>query len=504
MRQIVECVPNFSEGRRPEVVKAIADAIRSVRGTRILDIQSDFDHNRSVITFVGSPAVVEEAAFRAAARAAELIDLNQHRGEHPRMGATDVVPFVPIAGVTMEECVAIARRVSERIGHELGIPVYLYEEAATRPSRRNLADIRHGEYEGIKAEIETNLDRAPDFGPSRLGPAGATAVGARAPLIAYNVNLATDDLRVAQAIARAVRHSSGGLRYVKALGFEIKERGIVQVSMNLTDYCQTPVFRVFDMVKREAARYGVNVLGSELVGLTPVGALIDAADFYLQFENLSLSQVLELRLADEEAAAKTPDPFLEAVASGSAAPGGGSVSALAGALAVALAAMVARLTIGKKRFAPVEAEMRELVRRADALRAELAGLIEDDEAAFAQVMAAYGLPKVTDAEVTARREAIQAALHHASQVPLQVADRVLAVLELVQVVAERGNPNAASDAGVAAHMARAAVHGAALNVRTNLNYLEDRELADRLRKEIDALVSRAENLLPEILTSLSL
>ncbi len=504
MRQIVECIPNFSEGRRPEVVDEIAATIRAVRGARVLDVESDADHNRTVITFVGPPAAVEEAAFRAAARAAELIDLNHHRGGHPRMGATDVIPFVPVSGVTMDECVAIARRVGARIAGELDIPVYLYEEAATRESRRNLADVRRGEYEAIKAEIGTNPERKPDFGPDRLGPAGATAVGARQPLIAYNINLATGDLRVAQAIARAVRHSGGGLRYVKALGLEVGERGIVQVSMNLTDYRKTPLARVFEMVKREAARYGVNVLGSELVGLTPVGALVDAADFYLQFENLAQSQVLELRVAEEQAGSTTPDAFLDALASGSAAPGGGSVSALAGALAAALVVMVARLTIGKKKHAGVEAEMRDLERRGEELRAALTAAIEDDAAAYRQVMAAYRLPKTTDAEETVRREAVRGALEHASRVPLRVGDLALDVLELARIAIERGNPNAASDAGVAVHMARAAVHGAALNVRTNLGSLDDRDLADHLRAEIDRREERAEGLIAAILSELPL
>jgi len=296
MRKIVECVPNFSEGRRQEVIDQIAETVATVPGIHVLDVQSDADHNRTVVTFVGEPATVEEAAFRGIEKAAELIDMNLHRGEHPRLGAADVVPFVPIKNVTVEDCVAIARRLGERVGRELGIPVYLYEKAATRPERQNLAEVRRGEYEGIKAEIATRPEREPDFGPRRVGKAGVTAIGARPPLIAFNVYLGTDDVEVAKAVARAVRHSSGGLRYVKALGLLVKGRA--QVSMNLTDYRQTPVHRVAEMIRREAERYGVSVVEGELIGLVPNEALVEAAEFYLQLGNFSPDQILENRLAD--------------------------------------------------------------------------------------------------------------------------------------------------------------------------------------------------------------
>jgi glutamate formiminotransferase len=297
MRKIVECVPNFSEGRRKEVIDQIAEAIAAVPNAYVLDVQSDADHNRTVVTFAGEPEVVEEAAFRGIEKAAELIDMNRHQGEHPRLGAADVVPFVPIENVTMEDCVAIARRLGERVGRELDIPVYLYEKAATRPERRNLAEVRRGEYEGIKAEIATRPEREPDFGPRHVGKAGATAIGARSPLIAFNVYLGTDDVEVAKAIARAVRHSSGGLRYVKALGLLVK--GQAQVSMNLTDYRRTPVHRVVEMIRREAERYGVAVVESELIGLIPNEALVEAAEFYLQMgSSFSSHQILETRLAD--------------------------------------------------------------------------------------------------------------------------------------------------------------------------------------------------------------
>jgi len=296
MKRIVECVPNFSEGHRKDIISQIVGALASVEGVRVLDVQSDADHNRSVVTLVGDPEAVEEAAFQGIERAARLIDMDQHQGEHPRMGATDVVPFVPIAGVTMADCVEMARRLGERVGRELAIPVYLYEEAASRPERRNLADVRRGEYEGLKVEIETDSHRTPDFGPAGVGKAGATAIGARPPLVAFNVYLNTDDVAIAKAIARAVRHSSGGLRYVKALGLLVEGRA--QVSMNLTDHRQTPIHRVVEMIRREAARYGVTIVSSEVVGLIPNEALLDATRFYLQLDDFSSDQILENRLAE--------------------------------------------------------------------------------------------------------------------------------------------------------------------------------------------------------------
>ncbi len=295
--RIVECVPNFSEGRREKVIEQIVAAMASCPGSQVLDAQSDPDHNRSVVTLIGQPQAVVEAAFQGIALAADLIDMNHHHGEHPRMGATDVVPFVPIRGVTMQDCIALAHQLGERVGNELGIPVYLYEAAATRPERRNLADVRRGEYETLKEEIAANRDRAPDFGPATLGTAGATAIGARPPLVAYNVYLSTDDIRPAQAIAKAVRHSSGGLRYVKALGLLVE--GQAQISMNLTDYQRTPIHRVVELIRSEAARYGLTITHSEVVGLLPAEALIDSASYYLQLADLSPDQILENRLSGE-------------------------------------------------------------------------------------------------------------------------------------------------------------------------------------------------------------
>ena len=292
--RLVECVPNFSEGRRQEVIEEIVSTIKSVPQVWILDVESDPDHNRSVVTCVGEPEAALEAMYRAIAKAAELINLDEHRGEHPRIGATDVVPFVPLRGVKMEEAVELARRLGQRVGEELGIPVYLYEAAATRPDRENLANIRRGEYEGLKEAMKTDPDRAPDFGPRELGPAGATVIGAREFLIAFNVYLNTDDVKIAKRIARAVRHSSGGLRYVKALGMLVG--GQAQVSMNLTNFKKTPIFRVVELIRREAARYGCMITHTELVGLTPMKAMLDTAQWYLQLDGFDEAQVLERRL----------------------------------------------------------------------------------------------------------------------------------------------------------------------------------------------------------------
>ncbi len=298
MARVVECVPNFSEGRRKEVIEAIIEPFRVAPGVTLLDYAPDPDHNRTVVTVAGDPENVLAAVFEAIRTAASLIDMETHTGEHPRMGATDVVPFVPIREITMEECVDLARRLGSRIGEELGIPVFLYEIAATRPERTNLADIRRGQYEGWKTKIN-DPDWKPDFGPSEVHPsAGATVVGARMPLVAFNVNLGTSDIRIANSIARAVRNISGGLRFVKALGIEMQDRGIVQVSMNLTNYAKTPIYRVMEMIRAEAGRYGVPVVSSEIIGLTPAESLFDVAAYYLQLEGFSSSNVLENRLTE--------------------------------------------------------------------------------------------------------------------------------------------------------------------------------------------------------------
>ncbi len=493
MKPLVECVPNFSEGRRPEVVEAIVDAVRGVAGAIVLDYSSDADHNRSVLTFVGTPEAVEQAAFAAIRTAASLIDMTRQQGEHPRIGATDVVPFIPIRGVSMQDCVQIARRLGRRVGEELGIPVYLYEQAATRPEREDLANLRRGEYEGLREAIQRDPERAPDFGPAELGRAGATVIGARAPLIAYNVYLNTDNIEAANRIARAIRHSSGGLRYVKALGLEVNGRA--QVSMNLTDHTRTPIHRVQEMIRVEAARMGYQISHSELIGLIPNQALIDAARWYLQLDLFAPEQVLEQRLQAVEAGETLlPDRFLDAVASGDPTPGGGSVAALAGALGAALAAMVARATIGKKKYAAVEPLMQGVIQSAEELRAQLSALVIEDSDAFEQVLAANRLSK----EDPVRAAAIQAAIHHAADVPLRTARLAVQILEQLAILAESGNINAASDAAVGAHMAAAAVEAAALNVLVNAQSLDDTEVAARLKTDLDAVRERGRALASEI------
>lgn len=499
---LVECIPNFSEARRPEVIDAILQAIAAVPGVHVLDRHSDMDHNRTVITFVGAPAAVEEATYQSIARAAELIDLDHHRGEHPRIGATDVVPFVPISDISMVECVEMARRLGKRVGEELQIPVYLYEEAATRPERQNLENIRRGQYEALKEEMGVNPERNPDFGPIRVSSAGATVIGARQPLVAFNVYLTTDQVSIAQKIAKAVRNSSGGLRYVKALGLLVEGRA--QVSMNLTNTRQTPVARVVEMIRREAQRYGVGIHHSELVGLIPQDALVNASQWYLQLEDFQPEQILENRLfgvmTEGKAAPAIEDEttFLDELAAGTPAPGGGSASAHTGAAAAALIAMVSRLTIGKKKYAAVEPEMWSILEKAETLRKELTAAVDEDAAAFDLVLTAMKLPKESEAEQRIRQVEIEKATLKAAQVPLLSAQKSLDVQALAVRSASIGNLNAISDAAAGATLARAALTGAGLNVRINIMGLQDRKTAEKLLAEINRIDARSRELETEL------
>ena len=499
---LVECIPNFSEARRPEVIDQIVAAITSVEGARLLDRSSDLDHNRTVLTYAGPPEAVEEAAFRAIQKASELIDLNKHTGAHPRIGATDVVPFVPLSGVSMEECVAMAKRLGERVGRELNIPVYLYEAAATRPERTNLEVIRKGQYEGLKLEVETNPERKPDYGPAKLGSAGATVIGARNPLIAFNVYLTTSEVEIAKKIAKAMRQSSGGLRYVKALGLLVEGRA--QVSMNLTNFRETPVGRVVEMIRREALRYGVAVHHSELVGLIPQEALVDAAVWYTQLDQFSTEQVLETRLyqtgnpASDSQAKSSGVSFLDELAAATAAPGGGSAAAYAGAMGAALVNMVAGLTIGKKKYAAVEAEMQAIHVQAGELRKELTDGVEDDSAAFEAVMGAFKLPKETEEQQKARAAAIHIATFNAAKVPLYTVRNAVKVMELAARCAKDGNLNAISDAMSGAALARASLTAAGYNVRINLNSLEEKSAGEQMLKELAELEKQADAVEKEI------
>ena len=489
--KLVECIPNFSEGRRPEIVDAIVASIQSVEGVQLLDRHSDEDHNRTVVTFIAPPSVAVEAAYAGIKRAAELIDLDIHKGEHPRLGATDVVPFVPIREVSMDECVELARGLGQRVAQELGIPVYLYEAAATRPDRENLANIRRGEYEKLKISIKQDPDRAPDFGPKELGPAGATIVGARKPLIAFNVYLTTDDIEVAKKIAKNVRHSGGGLRYVKALGLLVEGRA--QISMNLTDFTRTPIHRAIEMIRNEAGRYGVGVHSSELVGLTPQAALLDAAAWYLQLGDFKPEQLIENHLVGA-----TQETFLDRLADGAPTPGGGSAAAQAGAMAAALVAMVGRLTVGKKKYAEVEDRAQAIVERADTLRGNLEAAVIEDAQVFDGVMMALRMPKDSDDEQAARAEALERATVQAGEVPLDVARGSSEVLDLAAEISAIGNTNALSDAGVAASLAMTAIQSAGLNVKVNAVGLSDQELAGQWQKEVKKLERFAEENLKEV------
>ena len=513
MSPIVECIPNFSEARRPEVVDQIV-AAASVPGVRILDRSSDLDHNRTVLTFAGTPQAVELAAFRAIQKAAELIDMNVHTGEHPRIGATDVVPFVPISGVSMAECIEMARRLAQKVGSELNIPVYLYEAAALRPERTNLEVIRKGQYEGLKLEVVSNPQRQPDFGPASLGSAGATVIGARAPLVAFNVYLTTEDVSIAKMIAKAVRQSSGGFRFVKAAGFLVDGRA--QVSMNLTDYRQTPIARVVETIRREAQRYGVAVHHTELVGLIPQEALVDAAVWYTQLDQFTPEQVLETRLAAADTASESIDSqksavvsearleFLGQLAAPLPAPGGGSAAAYAGAMGAALVAMVAGLTIGKKKYAAEEDRMKAILAEAEQLRSELNAAVTQDAAAFEEVMSAFRLPKDTPEQSQQRARQVEVSTLNAARVPLAVTRKALRVIELSAQVVASGNLNAISDGVSGAALARAALLAAGTNVRINVNSLADQASGLSLLEELKNIETQALDFESEIRKSLEL
>jgi glutamate formiminotransferase/formiminotetrahydrofolate cyclodeaminase len=498
--RIVECVPNFSEGRRPEVMEAIVEAIAEVDGIRVLDKEMDKDHNRAVVTFVGEPEQVKKAAFAGCAKAAELIDLNYHTGEHPRIGATDVIPFIPISGVTVEECIDLARELGQEIAEKLNIPIYLYEKAATKPERENLANVREGQFEGLREAIEKDPARHPDFGEAKMHPkAGATAIGVRDFLVAYNIYLDTNNLDIAKKIGQRVRFMNGGFRYVKANGFAIKERGCVQVSMNLTNFRGTPMHDAFDFVKREAARYGINVTDSEVIGLVPLDAMMDVAEFHLQLDNFKREQVLENKLWGGGAAEGIPTMFLDEVASKSPAPGGGSVAALAGALAAALGSMVCRLTVGRKKYAAVSEEMKQALQQTERVRGKLTGAIETDAKAFNAVMKASKLPEETPEEKGRKEIVLQEAYKHAAEVPLSVMEEVRGLLPILRIIAKKGNVNSASDAGVAALMAHAGCEGALLNVEINVPSITDEGFKTNLLSRAGAVREEVKAMSDEIL-----
>ena len=455
IRTIVECVPNFSEGRDAAKVDAIVEAISSVRGIAILDRELDADHNRCVITFAGPAGAVGEAAFRGVECAIGLIDLRRHTGVHPRIGAADVVPFVPVEGVTLEDCVHIANELGQRLWDRLRVPVYLYEAAARRPDRVNLENIRRGQFEGLRDDVRVNPERRPDFGDAELhASAGAAVVGARKFLIAYNINLNTADLEIAKKIAKAIRFSSGGFRYVKSMGVPLASRNLAQVSMNLTDFEQTPMHRVFEAVRVEAARYGAAIVGSEIVGLIPKRALEMTAEWYLQAENFHPRLVLENRLAEAATMNGGLNEFLEELAAPTATPGGGSAAAAAAAMAAALGAMVAALA-----KLPADAF--------DADRKFFAEAVGRDAASYEGVRAAYKKPK------DERAPFVEQALHEAAKVPLEVAEAAARLGEMLRALASTAPEKFGSDIATAQSLTRAAIEGALANVRINLASMKD-------------------------------
>jgi glutamate formiminotransferase/formiminotetrahydrofolate cyclodeaminase len=505
MKRLIECVPNFSEGRDPAKVDAIVSAMGSISGVYVLDREMDADHNRCVITLAGEPDSVAEAALRGVGKAMELIDLTKHSGAHPRVGATDVVPFIPIEGVTIEDCVALARRVGHEIWARYRIPVFFYEAAAMRPNRVNLENVRRGQFEGLRDEMKHNHDRQPDVGEPKLHPtAGVTVVGARKFLIAYNVNLNTSDIGIANKIAKAIRFSSGGFRYVKSMGVELKARNLAQVSINLTDFEQTPMHLVYETVKREAERYGAVPVGSEIVGLIPKKAIEMATDFFLQLEDFSPAQVFENKLeaalsgapldaAKDGKLASLARPFLEAVAAPTATPGGGSVSALACALAASLGQMVAGLSRKKKSQA---AHVDQLSMELDALRRtadELADAIDRDAASYEAVMAAFKQPHNNAEETQQREAAIQTATKGSAEVPLEVAERSVALFERLGQLDAIAAASMRSDLEVARYMAVAGARGALANVEINLNGITDGAYVAQTRARVESLRERLGN-----------
>lgn len=528
---IIECVPNFSEGRDPDVIAAIADAVRSVEGVKLLNVDPGASTNRTVFTFAGEPEAVCEAAFRAAKVGSERIDMSRHHGEHPRFGALDVCPLIPISGITMEETVAYARSLGKRLGGELGLTIYLYESAATRPERKNLSEVRSGEYEGLHEKLK-KAEWKPDFGPADFNArSGASAVGARDFLIAYNINLNTTSTRRANSVAFDVRergrvkrlgdpitgeivrdaegnpvHEPGALKSVKAIGWFIEEYGFAQVSMNLTSIRETPIHVAFDTCCEKAAARGIRVTGSELVGLIPLQSMLEAGRYFLRKQQLSIgvpdselvrvavksmgldelgpfdlqARIIEYAMVDtanQTLVSLSTKAFVEKVASESPAPGGGSVSALLGALGAALGTMVANLSAHRRGWDDRWEEFSNWAEKGKSCYTELLALVDEDTAAFDAIMSAFALPKDTDDEKAARSAAIQSATKGAIEVPLRTMEAALRSLEIIKAMAETGNPNSASDAGVGALCAVAAVRGAHLNVKINCSGLKDQAFA---------------------------
>ena len=548
MKKIVECVPNFSEGRDKAKIKEITDAIQSVEGISLLDVDPGEATNRTVVTFVGQPEDVVEAAFRGIRKAAEVIDMRLHHGAHPRMGATDVCPLIPVSGVSLEECAALARQLAERVATELDIPTYCYEAAAFRPERKNLAVCREGEYEALPVKMGSE-EKGPDFGnrpyDERAAQTGATTIGARDFLIAVNFNLNTTSTRRANAIAFDVREKGrpmreggkvtgkpmkdengnpimipGSLKGTKAIGWYIDEYGIAQVSMNITDIAQVPLHVAFDEVCRKADARGVRVTGTEIVGLVPKRTLIEAGKYFLHkqqrssgipdeeiiriaVKSMGLDQlspfdpaqkVIEYMIEDSSAKKLvdlTARGLAEETASESPAPGGGSISAYMGALGAALGTMVANLSAHKAAYDDRWEEFSDVAEKGQALMEELLHLVDEDTAAFNRIMAVFAMPKKTEGEKAARAQALEDATLYATRVPLRTMKKAFEVFDIVEAMASNGNPASVTDAGVGALAARAAVRGAALNVRINAAGLKDREAAEAILAEAASIEQQA-------------
>jgi glutamate formiminotransferase/formiminotetrahydrofolate cyclodeaminase len=546
--KIIECVPNFSEGRDLAKIKEITNTIESVNGISLLDVDPGADTNRTVVTFVGEPDNVVEAAFLAIKKASEILDMEKHSGAHARMGATDVCPFIPVSNTTMDECVEISKKLAQRVGDELGISVYLYENSASTPSRTNLAEVRSGEYEGMAEKLK-NPQWAPDYGPTSLNKkAGVTAIGAREFLIAYNINLNTQERKLATDIALDIREAGrakrdekgaiirddegvmvkvpGSLKATKAVGWYIDEYKQAQVSMNLVDYNITPPHIAFDEVCKQATKRGLRVTGSEIVGLIPLKAVYDAGIYYLKkqkqsqgipendiiqiaIKSLGLNdianfdpneKIIEYRInsTEGELASSTLTEFVDELSTNSPAPGGGSVSALAGSLAAGLSAMVGNLTIGKKGYEDLHNEMNDIAIQSQSLKSKLLKMVDEDTNSFNGVIDAMRLPKKTDEEKQLRQIAIQEATKIATYSPLSILETCAAVMPLAKLVAVKGNPNSISDAGVAAEMAHAGAQGGAMNVLINLSDIEDEAFCNEMKSKVENILLTVNEQLMEV------
>jgi glutamate formiminotransferase/formiminotetrahydrofolate cyclodeaminase len=505
--KIIECVPNFSEGRRKEVIDALAEAIRSVEGVRLLDFEFDADHNRSVFTFIGEPQKVKEAALKAADVAVEKIDLTKHEGAHPRMGAIDVVPFIPLHGTTIGECIELSKQFAEEFSAKHEVPVFLYSSSATRPERADLPNIREGEFEVLSEKIGTDPAKEPDYGPHKIHPtAGATATGARNFLIAFNMNLNTTNVEVAKACANAVRNTTGGFVYVQGIGLDLPEKGMVQVSCNLIHPKRTKIHQVLEVVRMEARRFGATVVETEIVGMVPLFSLIDALRYYLQPEKLDQSMILDLYYLGG-AQDPTERTFTELsmiefgnqVRRARATPGGGSVAAALGSFGAALVCMVTGLSLSGRRFAAIKDEMLEVRHAVENDRGVLMGLVETDSAAFDDVMATFKLPEETEKEKKEKETATEEATKQAAEVPLKTMLHSLEAMKGAKPAAEKGNINSITDAGVAALALMAAIEGAALNVRINLENIADKKFVARMESEVERITNEGLTLKEEVM-----